>query len=51
MGLFAAMVAERLGPNRWRGRWLVPHRAMRPLCEVPEEALGYLQRRATGLPP
>lgn len=44
MGVLAALVAERLGPKRWQGRWLNPGRALRPLSAVPQEALAYLQR-------
>lgn len=45
-GLLAALVAERLGPGRWRGRWYRHGRALRPLGEVPPEALAFLQRWA-----
>lgn len=44
MGLLGALVAEKLGPRRWRQRWVNAGRALRPLCEVPDEALAYLQR-------
>lgn len=55
MGLLAALVAEQLGPRRWRGRWLAPQRALRPLEEVPPEARAWLQRcegwgKGRGLP-
>eukprot|EP00887_Chlorella_sp_A99_P004647 scaffold4.g4647.t1 len=43
-GLFAAMVAERLGPGRLRGRWLNPARALCPLDQVTPEALRFLHR-------
>ena len=43
MGLLAALVVDRLGPKRWRRRWTAPSRALRPLGEVPPEALAYLQ--------
>ncbi|KAL4440381.1 hypothetical protein ABPG75_003382 [Micractinium tetrahymenae] len=43
-GLVAALVAERLGPARWQGRWCLHGRALRPLSAVPPEALALLQR-------
>lgn len=48
MGLLAALVLERLGPKRWARRWANPGRALRPLGEVPEESLAYLQRCGRG---
>lgn len=43
MALLAALAVDRLGPKRWRRRWTTPSRALRPVSDVPPEALAYLQ--------
>ena len=43
MALLAALAADQLGPKRWRRRWTTPSRALRPVSDVPPEALAYLQ--------
>lgn len=43
-GLLAALIAEKVGPKRWAGRWYNHRRALRPLGVAPAEALERLQR-------
>ena len=43
-GLQLALLFEGIFPKRFKGRWLNPGRALRPLGDIPAEALRYLER-------
>ena len=42
-GLQLALLLEGVFPKRFKGRWLSPGRALRPLGDVPAEALQYME--------